>query len=268
MRAILKSLSFDELLDLRDYANAVLHERLRVERFELQRKIDLITPFQVVNGCGTVTRSGASRMKKKRRIKVRKRDKKKTPVVRAFTPDALLKRSIRGHFTRLGSTKSNDGSLILPGTGKEIIRKLHNGQREERLEAGAEFIRRALPKALPQFANGQEIDPSKIQLRLVRVQSDTADADLFRIASLTWSVPVSTGFGRRLRYLVWDEHHERVVGLIALGDPVFNLSVRDNLIGWNVHDRAERLVGLLDAYVLGAVPPYEYCFCAARPLRA
>jgi hypothetical protein len=60
-----------------------------------------------------------------------------------------------------------------------------------------------------------------------------------------------------LRYLVWDEAHQRLAGVIALGDPVFNLSVRDNLIGWTTDDRARRLVSLLDAYVLGAVPPYN-----------
>src|SRR5258708_14764158 len=193
-------------------------------------------------------------------MKKRKKAKKGT-IVEAFTPEAKLKRSIRRHFTRLGFTKSNDGTLIWAGSGKEGVRKLHRGQRSERVERSAAFINHALPKALPYFANGCEVDPSRIQLRLVRVFSDTEDADLFRIASLTWSVPVSTGFGRRLRYLVWDEYHGRIAGLIALGDPVFNLSVRDNLIGWNVHDRAERLVSVLDAYVLGAVPPYNMLLC-------
>jgi len=94
-------------------------------------------------------------------------------------------------------------------------------------------------------------------LCLIRVYSDTLEADLFRVATLTWSVPVSPGFGRRMRYLVWDEHHERLAGIIALGDPVFNLTVRDDQIGWTVHDRSNRLVNLLDAYVLGAVPPYN-----------
>jgi hypothetical protein len=68
---------------------------------------------------------------------------------------------------------------------------------------------------------------------------------------------VSNGFGRRLRYLVWDAHNEKLIGLIAIGDPVFNLSVRDNLIGWNVHERGARLVNIMDAYVLGALPPYS-----------
>ncbi len=187
--------------------------------------------------------------------------KKKVAIARVFTPEALLKRGIRAHFTRLGFTKSNDGTLMLPGTGKEVVRRLHSGQRSEKLEGNQTFLEWASEASLPHFASGAEIDPSKIKLSLIRVFSGTKNSDLFRFASLTWSVPVSVGFGRRLRYLVWDDHHKRLVGLIALGDPVFNLSVRDNLIGWNVDDRAKRLVSILDAYVLGAVPPYNMLLC-------
>jgi hypothetical protein len=178
-------------------------------------------------------------------------------VARLFSPEALLKRRIRAHFKKLGFSRAADGSLTLPGAEKDDVRQLHSGQRAERLSAGENFLSRALPKALPHFADGAEIDPAKIRLCLVRVYSDTLEADLFRVATLTWSVPVSPGFGRRMRYLVWDEHHERLAGIIALGDPVFNLTVRDDQIGWTVHDRSDRLVNLLDAYVLGAVPPYN-----------
>jgi hypothetical protein len=181
----------------------------------------------------------------------------KSKLARPFTPEALLKRNIRAHLTRLGFTKANDGTLILPGAGKDVVRHLHGGQRAERLQNSLDFIERTSARALPHFADGAEIDPTKIQLKLIRVESSTAHSELFRFATLTWSVPVSVGFGRRLRYLVWDEAHERLVGVIALGDPVFNLSVRDNLIKWDVHDRAKRLVCVLDAYVLGAVPPYN-----------
>ena len=34
--------------------------------------------------------------------------------------------------------------------------------------------------------------------------------------------------------------------------------VRDELIGWNSADREKRLVNVMDAYVLGAVPPYNF----------
>jgi hypothetical protein len=182
---------------------------------------------------------------------------KKPVVAKIFTPEAKLKRAIRRHFTALGFEKASDGTLILPGTGKEVVRHLHAGQRMDKLESGKAFLDRVSSTLLPHFADGSEVDPSRIRLTLRRVYSDTVEADLFRMATLTWSVPVSAGFGRRLRYLVWDAAHERLAGVIALGDPVFNLSVRDNLIGWTTDDRAKRLVNLLDAYVLGAVPPYN-----------
>jgi len=38
---------------------------------------------------------------------------------------------------------------------------------------------------------------------------------------------------------------------------VFNLKARDDLFRWDVKDRGKRLVNVLDAYVLGAVPPYN-----------
>src|SRR5262249_23759063 len=82
-------------------------------------------------------------------------------------------------------------------------------------------------------------------------------SSIFRLATLIWSVPVSNGFGRRLRYLVRDHQNGKVAGIIALGDPVFNLRVRDQKIGWSAATRGERLTNLLDAYVVGAVPPYN-----------
>ena len=178
-------------------------------------------------------------------------------IARPFSQEAALKRALRSHLRNLGFTKDDAGDLVLPGVGKEVIRKMHRGQRRERLAASEQFLERALPRALPYFADGDELDPRAITLTLRPVRTGTIEADIFRVATLTWSVPVSVGFGRRMRYLVWDEAHDRLAGIIALGDPVYNLSVRDNLIDWTVHDRAQRLVGILDAYVLGAVPPYN-----------
>lgn len=130
-------------------------------------------------------------------------------------------------------------------------------QREQKLRSCGEFIRDKGPALLKYFASGMEIDPEQICPVLEKVSAGTWQGDLFRFASLSWSVPVSNGFGRRIRYLVWDKQNGKLIGLIAIGDPVFNLSVRDNLIGWDVHGRTARLVNILDAYVLGAVPPYN-----------
>ncbi len=179
-------------------------------------------------------------------------------IAKPFSPDAALKRSLRAHLRQLGFTKDEAGELALPGGGKDMVRRMHRGQRRERLAAAQSFLARALDRALPCFADGTEIDPTSVRLRLRLIRSGTRESDLFRVAALTWSVPVSAGFGRRMRYLVWDEAHDRLAGIIALGDPVYNLSVRDTLIDWTVDDRAKRLVGMLDAYVLGAVPPYNF----------
>jgi hypothetical protein len=60
-----------------------------------------------------------------------------------------------------------------------------------------------------------------------------------------------------MRFLVWDEWVGKLIGIIALGDPVFNLRVRDEFVGWDASDRSQRLVDVMDGYVLGAVPPYS-----------
>lgn len=183
--------------------------------------------------------------------------KQKKNVIKVSAREATLKRRLRRHLTSLGFRKAKNGLLEPPGSGKEAIRAVHSGHRADRLAANRCFIANRFPKLIGYFASGNDIDVSRITTVLQRISSDTWEGDLFRLASLTWSVPVSNGFGRRLRYLVWDDYNGKLLGLIAIGDPVFNLSVRDNLIVWDVHARGKRLVNLMDAYVLGAVPPYN-----------
>jgi hypothetical protein len=183
--------------------------------------------------------------------------KKKRAVVSVLTLEANLKRKVRSHLRRLGFATANEGAIKPPSLAKEGIRALHQEQRRSGLTSQKAFVLSALPKLIKHFADGSEVDPENIRPRLELVDAHTWQSDLFRLASLSWSVPVSAGFGRRLRYLVWDANNDKLIGIIALGDPVFNLKVRDEAIGWNVNDRGKRLVDVLDAYVLGAVPPYN-----------
>jgi hypothetical protein len=183
---------------------------------------------------------------------------RKAVVVFAFSLEANLKRKIRGHLRKLGFTRGAEGNLVSPASSKDSIRVLHLEQRKARLRQQRTFVQSALPRLLHHFANGSEVVPDTISPRLELIKAHTWQSDLFRLASLSWSVPVSAGFGRRLRYLVWDDSNNKLIGIIALGDPVFNLKVRDELIGWNSADREKRLVNVMDAYVLGAVPPYNF----------
>lgn len=174
-----------------------------------------------------------------------------------MSAQAALKRRVRRHLTSLGFQKAEDGTLTPPGTGKDAIRAVHNVQRSDRLATSRSFILERFPHLIKYFASGEDINAACISPVLQKISSGTWEGDLFRLASLTWSVPVSNGFGRRLRYLIWDKHNGKLIGIIAIGDPVFNLSVRDNLIEWNVQARGERLVNIMDSYVLGALPPYN-----------
>ena len=60
-----------------------------------------------------------------------------------------------------------------------------------------------------------------------------------------------------MRYLVWDKNNGKLIGIIGLTDPVFNLTPRDAWVGWDASERRERLVHTMDAFVLGALPPYS-----------
>lgn len=72
-----------------------------------------------------------------------------------------------------------------------------------------------------------------------------------------WSIPISAGYGRRLRYIVQNENDKSIMGIIGLDDPIYALKNRDNYIGWSTEQRKNRLKHVMDAFVLGAIPPYS-----------
>ena len=151
-----------------------------------------------------------------------------------------------------------EGGRIVPpdGGSKEAARVFHSAQREALLLKSADFVAEWESRLLGQFANGVEVDPSAIDPEIVPVDT-TEEAALFRFAALHWSVPVSQGYGRRTRFLVRDRSNGKLIGIFALGDPVFNLGVRDRLIGWDGDQRQQRLYNVFDAFVMGAVEPYR-----------
>lgn len=140
---------------------------------------------------------------------------------------------------------------------KDLVRSRHAAQRAEFRESEQQFLARHGRALLPHFADGHEVVPEAVDPYLSLVLSDTEDARLFRLATLLWSIPVSRGYGRRLRFLVRDRANDKLIGIFALTDPVFNLQARDSWIGWDVNDRRQRLVNVMDAHVVGAVPPYS-----------
>lgn len=157
-----------------------------------------------------------------------------------------------------GWTVDVTGTLCPPEVqAKDELRQMHDAQRRERADSQRKLYARNAANLIDWFAEGHEVEPAAFSPRIVPVESSEWESDLFRFATLLWSVPVSQGYGRRMRFLVFDESNNKLVGLFALGDPVFNLGVRDHDIGWNSEQRKSRLYHVMDAYVLGAVPPYS-----------
>ncbi|MEF3169229.1 MAG: DUF4338 domain-containing protein [Deltaproteobacteria bacterium] len=155
-----------------------------------------------------------------------------------------------------------DGQVLPPeDLSKERIRKLHETAVKYRIERAREGLFRIEKDLLRFVASGHEVDPMRMSPRLVEVEPGSEEELLFRYAKLHWSIPVSAGYGRRLRFLVVDDTNGKLIGVIGLGDPVYSLGPRDKWIGWTPSDREKRLRHVMDAFVLGAVPPYSFLLC-------
>ena len=151
-----------------------------------------------------------------------------------------------------------NGSIVLSANGsKNDLRLLHQSAVKTKRENSSHYIRRKEPQLLQSIASGKEIAPNLISPYLREVKRNSYDELLFRYACLHWSIPVSSGYGRRLRYLVYDNYNGKLIGLFGLGDPVFSMKARDQWVGWDAEDRRKRLKYVMDAFVLGAVPPYN-----------
>jgi hypothetical protein len=168
---------------------------------------------------------------------------------------AVLKADVLAH---LGGLKlpSWQGSANGP-LSKDDVRAMHASQRRDVVYNEIAALKHKAGRLLEHFADGSEVDPERVDPELVLVKSDDPTSDLFRMAALRWSVPVSKGYGRRLRFLVRDRSNGKLIGIFGLTDPVFNLRSRDDRIGWTVEQRRSNLVHAMDAFVVGAVPPYS-----------
>ncbi len=180
---------------------------------------------------------------------------------RTALSDEQLKVLIINSLEHQGFIIQGNQILPPPDLDKEKLRQLHQLAVQHRIEKFKKNLQRYEPLLLQRIANGSEVIPEQISPRLIEVQPNSEDELLFRYAGLHWSIPVSSGYGRRLRFLVVDEQNDKLIGIFALGDPVFALKGRDEWIGWTSQARRENLHHVMDAFVLGAVPPYSFLLC-------
>jgi len=170
-----------------------------------------------------------------------------------------LKRKIYTELRQAGF-KFQRTAIIPPDLiDKEAIRKVHRPALDHLLAGNRRWILENERRLVDFFADGDEVIPEDIAPKLILLEDPESEyGRLFRYASYLWSVPLSRGYGRRLRYVITDEHNGKLIVLSGLTAPDIGLKVRDEWIGWNKGRKESALWHTMDAYAFGAVKPYSY----------
>lgn len=173
-----------------------------------------------------------------------------------FTSISILRERVLSNLVESGFIVSNNQQLIVP-KDKEYFRKVHNEATNYMLGKNTKLIQKYDEHFVKKYVtNGRDLDVRNIDPKLVKV-TEEEQSNLFRWVKLHWSIPISAGYGRRLRYLLYDKNNGALIGIIGLADPVFGLMDRDKFIGWDYQTKKSRLKHIMDAFVLGAIPPYS-----------
>jgi hypothetical protein len=142
---------------------------------------------------------------------------------------------------------------------KETIKQAMAFKREEIINANRKWIDNHIELARNNLASGYDVMRSEID-PLIEVCETQKQKDLFRIFRYYWSSPYSDYVGRRIKILIRDRAlpNKPVIGIAALGSPIIHIPERDDFIGWDKITRTKNLIYTMDAYVIGALPPYNY----------
>lgn len=141
---------------------------------------------------------------------------------------------------------------------KACIRGMHSAARGigEKLAATRDFAA-IFKKNENWFKNGAAINLEAIRPKLKLVQTEQ-DKQLWSLARACWSMPYSKGYGRRLRFLVLDDAHDALIGILGLQSPPADLECRDSLFNFPRGEKLALINQTLDAYTIGAIPPYSF----------
>ncbi|RMD64134.1 DUF4338 domain-containing protein [Candidatus Parcubacteria bacterium] len=170
---------------------------------------------------------------------------------------------VLSHLRHLGFKIVNGQLVFEDNEKKDQVRILHEFTRRFILQKHQTWIQRQWLHFQNYFANGRDIHPEAIRPFLVKV-TEPWQHNLFRLARLTWSLPYSKGYGRRLRFLVMDEGnlnaegHPYLIGIFALQSPPLSFPPRDRLFCYPPGRKTELVNQTMDIHTLGALPPYSH----------
>ncbi|MDR0605067.1 MAG: DUF4338 domain-containing protein, partial [Bacteroidales bacterium] len=158
-------------------------------------------------------------------------------------------------------TKKNQYPILMPPEyyDKQTIRDSMSFKRNEIILQNKIWIENNISFARKNLANGIDVLKSEIK-PVIEVCETDKQHQLFRMLRYYWSSPYSEYVGRRIKLIIRDDAlpNKPVIGIAALGSPIIHIPERDNFIGWNKDVRTKNLIHAMDAYVIGALPPYNY----------
>jgi hypothetical protein len=158
-------------------------------------------------------------------------------------------------------TKKNEYPTLMPPEyyDKQTIRDSMSFKRNEIILQNKIWIENNISFARENLADGVDVLKSKIE-PLIEVCETDKQHRLFRILRYYWSSPYSEYVGRRIKLIIRDNAlpNKPVIGIAALGSPIIHIPERDNFIGWDKVTRTKNLIYAMDAYIIGALPPYNY----------
>ena len=142
---------------------------------------------------------------------------------------------------------------------KQTIRQIHELKRKEAIGRHRKFLAENLTEMKRYSLDGDEIEPSKINLKMIMVEGETFESRVFFWWNLVWwSLPYTHPIGRQMRFVLWDEYHDAPFGLIGLQSPPLRSSVRDKFLGLDRENVDYWINQSMYGHRIGALPPFNY----------
>ncbi len=189
-----------------------------------------------------------------------------TKPVKEIQLEEQVVNSIRRDLERLNwkfklPTKKNAYPTLVPPENydKGTIKSSMAFKRDEIILKHRKWIDKNMEFARKNLASGIDVLNSEID-PIIEVCETEKQHRLFRILRYYWSSPYSEYVGRRIKLIIRDKAlpNKPVIGIAALGSPIIHIPERDDFIGWDKDKRTKNLIYTLDAYIIGALPPYNY----------
>ncbi len=172
----------------------------------------------------------------------------------------LLMRDLVRVGWRLKSNSKKSFEFFPPDNyEKPVVKEAMAYSRNQIIDGNKDWIEKHLDLARANLADGNSAIRSVITPK-IEVCRSQKQHNIFRILRYSWSSSASDYVGRRIRILVRDQgvNGSPVIGIAAIGSSIIHIGPRDDWIGWDKETRTDRIVYMMDAYVIGAMPPYNH----------